>query len=71
MFGLPPSFTEAAISVSIIGFLLGPLSPIAVNHTARVLPRHLVNGTVEWMAACSAGGSALLPFITPSPPGNP
>ena len=38
--------------------------PIAINHTARVLPRHLVNGTVGWMAACGAGGSALLPFIT-------
>ena len=34
-----------------IGFLLGPMAPIAANHTARVLPRHLVNGTVGWMAA--------------------
>ena len=47
-----------------IGFLLGPMAPIAANHTARVLPRHLVNGTVGWMAACGAGGSALLPFLT-------
>ena len=38
--------------------------PIAINHVARVIPRHLVNGTVGWMAACGAGGSALLPFIT-------
>jgi hypothetical protein len=37
---------------------------MAINHTARILPRHLVNGTVGWMAACGAGGSALLPFIT-------
>ena len=59
-----PSFTAAAVSVSIIGILLGPMYPIAINHTARVLPRHLVNGTVGWMAACGAGGSALLPFIT-------
>ena len=47
-----------------IGILLGPMYPIAINHTARVLPRHLVNGTVGWMVACGAGGSALLPFIT-------
>jgi hypothetical protein len=40
------------------------MAPIAVNHTARVIPRHLVNGTVGWMAACGVGGSALLPFIT-------
>ena len=38
--------------------------PIAIKHTARVLPRHLVNGTVGWMVACGAGGSALLPFVT-------
>ena len=47
-----------------IGLLLGPMFPIAMNHVARVLPRHLVNGAVGWMAACGAGGSALLPFIT-------
>ena len=61
---LVPSFTASAISVSIIGILLGPMFPIAINHAARVLPRHLVNGAVGWMAACGAGGSALLPFIT-------
>ena len=38
--------------------------PIAINHVARVVPRHLVNGTIGWMSACGAGGSALLPFLT-------
>ena len=39
--------------------------PISMNHTAHILPRHLVTGTVlGWIAACGAGGSALLPFIT-------
>ena len=38
--------------------------PIAINHVALVLPRHLVNGTIGWMSACGASGSALLPFIT-------
>ena len=60
---LVPSFTAAAISISIIGILLGPMYPIVVNHAAFVLPRHLVNGAVGWMSACGAGGSALLPFI--------
>ena len=61
---LVPSFNAAVVSVSIIGILLGPMFPIAINHVARVLPRHLVNGAVGWMSACGAGGSALLPFIT-------
>ena len=36
----------------------------AWNHVARVLSRHLVNGTVGRMSAYGAGGSALLPFLT-------
>ena len=47
--------------VSIIGVLLGP---IAINHVAQVLPRHLVNGAVGWIAACGARGTAFLPFLT-------
>jgi fucose permease len=61
---LVPSFTAAVISVSIIGILLGPMFPITINHAARVLPRHLMNGAVGWMSACGSGGSAILPFIT-------
>ena len=36
----------------------------SLNHTAPVVSHHLVNGTVGWISACGAGGSALLPFIT-------
>jgi hypothetical protein len=49
---LVPSFTAAVISVSLIGVLLGPMIPIAINQVARVLPCHLVNGAVGWMSAC-------------------
>jgi len=61
---LVPSFTAAAISVTIMGFLLGPMFPIALNHTSRILPRHLVTGTVGWISACGAGGSTLLSYLT-------
>jgi fucose permease len=47
-----------------IGILLGPMYPIALNHTAVIIPRHLVSGTLGWISACGAGGSALLPFLT-------
>jgi len=56
---LVPSFIAAAISVTLMGFILGPIFPTAINHTARVLPRHLITGTVGWIAACGAGGSTL------------
>ena len=38
--------------------------PIALNHAARVLPRHLVNGTVGWISAWDGIGSAFLSFVT-------
>ena len=44
--------------------VLGPMYPIAIHHTTRVLPHHLVSGTVGWMSAFGQAGSALLPFIT-------
>ena len=47
-----------------IGILLGPMYPIAISYTARILPRHLVNGTIGWISASGAAGSALLPFVT-------
>lgn len=59
-----PSVAATAISVSMIGVLLGPMYPIVINHTARVLPPHLVNGAIGWMSACGAAGTSLLPFVT-------
>jgi fucose permease len=47
-----------------IGIVLGPMYPIAIHHTTRVLPHHLVSGTVGWMSAFGQAGSAVLPFIT-------
>ena len=61
---LVPSVIATAISVSIIGILLGPMYPVAINHTARVLPPHLVNGAIGWMSACGSAGTSVLPFLT-------
>ena len=61
---LVPSFIASVISITMIGVILGPMYPIAINHTARVLPRHLVNGTVGWVSACAAGGSTFLSYAT-------
>ena len=59
-----PSFTVSAVSVCIIGIFLGPIYPIAMKHVARVLPGHLVNGTIGWISACGATGSALFSLMT-------
>ncbi|PPQ64173.1 hypothetical protein CVT24_008547 [Panaeolus cyanescens] len=61
---LVPIYAVDAVAVCIIGMVLGPLYPIIMNHTGRVLPRELVTGAIGWVAACGAAGSALLPFLT-------
>lgn len=41
---LVPSLVGDAVAVSIIGLLLGPMYPIAMNHAGRVLPHWLLTG---------------------------
>ncbi|KAF9479394.1 MFS general substrate transporter [Pholiota conissans] len=61
---LVPSLIVNAIAVFLIGVLLGPMYPIAISHTARIVPRSLITGTIGWITAAGAAGSALLPFLT-------
>jgi len=59
-----PSLIGDAIAVSLVGMLLGPMYPLAMNHAARVLPRWLLTGSIGWIAGFGQAGSALLPFMT-------
>ncbi|KAI6019817.1 MFS general substrate transporter [Pisolithus orientalis] len=61
---LVPSLVGGAVAVSVIGILLGPMYPIAMNHAGRVLPRWLLTVSIGWIAGCGQAGSALLPFVT-------
>ncbi|KIM36781.1 hypothetical protein M413DRAFT_20429 [Hebeloma cylindrosporum] len=47
---LVPSFAVGTVAVCCIG--------------SRVIPRSLVTGSIGWISACGAAGSALLPFLT-------
>ncbi|EDR08088.1 uncharacterized protein LACBIDRAFT_297766 [Laccaria bicolor S238N-H82] len=44
------SVVPSLISIFIIGLLLGPMYPIAMNHTSRVLPRWILTGSTGWIA---------------------
>jgi len=61
---LVPSLIENAVAVSIIGVLLGPMYPIVMNHSARILPRWILTGAIGWIAGFGQAGSALIPFAT-------
>ncbi|KAF7316223.1 MFS domain-containing protein [Mycena indigotica] len=61
---LVPSLVGDAVAVSIVGVLLGPIYPLVMNHTGRVLPRWLLTGAIGWIAGFGQAGSAVFPFIT-------
>ncbi|KAI0705166.1 major facilitator superfamily domain-containing protein [Cytidiella melzeri] len=59
-----PSFLENAIAVSCIGMLLGPMYPILVHHSSKILPKWLYAGCIGWISGLGQTGSAILPFLT-------
>ncbi|EGO25588.1 hypothetical protein SERLADRAFT_368985 [Serpula lacrymans var. lacrymans S7.9] len=61
---LVPSLIGGAVAVSLVGVLLGPTYPLAVNHAARVLPRWLLTSSIGWIGGFGQAGSAVFPFIT-------
>ncbi|KAI0631197.1 MFS general substrate transporter [Trametes polyzona] len=61
---LVPDLLSGAICVSFVGFFLGPIFPIVMNHAGNVLPPELISGGIGWIASFGAAGSAVFPFIT-------
>ncbi|KAL1745818.1 major facilitator superfamily domain-containing protein [Schizophyllum fasciatum] len=61
---LVPSLLGSAISVALVGLLLGPCFPIAMNQAARILPAWLLTPSIGWIAGIGQAGSAALPFVT-------
>jgi fucose permease len=61
---LVPSLIGGAVAVSIVGVLLGPYYPIAMNHAGKILPRWLLTVAIGWIAGLGQAGTAALPFMT-------
>ncbi|KAH6917868.1 major facilitator superfamily domain-containing protein [Coprinopsis sp. MPI-PUGE-AT-0042] len=59
-----PNLVGDAVAVALIGLFLGPLYPLAMNHTSRILPRWLLTSSIGWIAGFGQAGSALIPFMT-------
>lgn len=59
-----PSLIGNAVTVSIVGVLLGPIYPIVMNHAGRILPRVFLTGSIGWIAGLGQAGSAAIPFMT-------
>ena len=61
---LVPSLIGGAVAVSFVGFVLGPMYPILMNETGRLIKPWLLTGSIGWIASFGFAGSALFPFIT-------
>ena len=59
-----PNLFAGAISISFVGFFLGPIFPILMNHSTTILPRWLMTACSGYIAGAGQAGSAVLPFIT-------
>ncbi|PBK59795.1 MFS general substrate transporter [Armillaria solidipes] len=59
-----PSLIGGGVAVSLVGVLLGPMYPIVMNHSSRILPPWLLSGCIGWIAGFGQAGTAVFPFIT-------
>ncbi|SCV73590.1 BQ2448_7516 [Microbotryum intermedium] len=57
-------FIGNAITVALVGFLLGPIYPIMMSICTKVLPRSLHASGIGFIAAAGQAGSAIFPFLT-------
>ena len=59
-----PNVIGDAISVAIIGLLLGPIYPCATTIFSRLLPHSLQNTAIAFISSAGSSGGALAPFAT-------
>ncbi|KDE07771.1 hypothetical protein MVLG_02041 [Microbotryum lychnidis-dioicae p1A1 Lamole] len=57
-------FIGNAVTVALVGFLLGPIYPITMSICTKVLPRSLHASGIGFIAAAGQAGSAIFPFLT-------
>ncbi|KAL1692495.1 major facilitator superfamily domain-containing protein, partial [Schizophyllum commune] len=61
---LVPSLIGGGVAVALVGVILGPCYPIAMNQAARILPAWLITPSIGWIAGFGQAGSAVSPLIT-------
>jgi len=52
-----PSLIGGAVAVSIVGVVLGPMYPIAMNQAGRVLTQWLLTGSIGWISGFGHAGN--------------
>ena len=61
---LIPNVIGNAVSVSIVGLLLGPIAPCSIVLFLRLLPGNLQTSSVSFISSAGSSGGAIAPFVT-------
>ncbi|USW56992.1 Putative major facilitator superfamily, MFS transporter superfamily [Septoria linicola] len=61
---LIPSIIGNAVSVAILGLLLGPVYPAAATVFTRLLPRRMQTVAIGLISSAGSSGGAMVPFLT-------
>lgn len=64
LFSLIPIRWISLLTVTLLGFILGPLFPNGIVMLTRLLPRHLHVAAVSFVASVGQIGAALIPFAS-------
>ncbi|KIK70546.1 hypothetical protein GYMLUDRAFT_147994 [Collybiopsis luxurians FD-317 M1] len=59
-----PSLVGNAVAVSLVGLFFGPMFPVGLSTSRKVIPRWIYTGAIGWVTGIGQAGSAALPFIT-------
>ncbi|PMD54818.1 MFS general substrate transporter [Hyaloscypha bicolor E] len=63
IFWLVPSLVTSAVTVALLGVVMGPMFPTAIVLVTKLLPRSLHVGTIGFGTAFGGSGGAVFPFI--------
>lgn len=66
LYSFIPSFLVSAITVSLLGFFLGPMFPAAVVATTKLLDQRLHVTSITFAAAVAGAGACVFPFAVGS-----
>ncbi|KAH8705097.1 putative MFS efflux transporter [Talaromyces proteolyticus] len=61
---LIPNIIGQAVTVSVLGLLLGPVYPCATVVFNRLLPREIQTASLSFISAMGSSGGAVAPFVT-------
>ncbi|KIJ36292.1 hypothetical protein M422DRAFT_179578 [Sphaerobolus stellatus SS14] len=58
-----PNIISNAVSITLIGFVMGPMFPMVIGYAHRIIPTDLLPGAISWIVGFGPVGVSSLPFV--------